>query len=1737
MDAFNLHNDVVLNYKKYLKSFTNIKDKHIKDYVDKALEKGIFIPDPLIQFNPAYTKSKNINELIKLYGIHDDFSSIFSNYTLFKHQCEAIQLGTKGKGFIVTSGTGSGKSLTYLGTIFDYILKQPKKEKGVKAIIVYPMNALINSQEQEIQKYHLNYLYQKMNSIAPNQYQHLSNTDKILEIEKQLNIKFPISYRKYTGQENKHTRSAISRNIPDIILTNYMMLELIMTRQTETWMRDSIEKHLRFLVFDELHTYRGRKGADISFLVRRIKKLAKNQLVFIGTSATMMTEGTVHDQKKAVAKVAETIFSAYFDDDQIINESLSFSTQYSVRALALETIVQSMDGNIDTKGELEQFIQHPLVIWIEREIALSITDDTITRGKPLTLRQIAEKLHQFTRCHIDHCQSQILNLLKWGEHLNRQVHEILPFKLHQFISQTNTVYVTLDHPERRQISIDNGRYIKNDRQENYLYPILFSRHSGYEFICVELDHHQKLIKPRDPDDLPDQITLMDSRDKTIEDFSSGYLIVETNESLWDNDMLDNLPDSWFTQRRGERYIKPYYDFQLPRKIYYDMSGKFSFSQDYTQEAWYMPAKLRIDITSGIIYDDIKTKETTKLMRLGNEGRSTATTLIAYSVIQSLFEQKEGAKNQKLLSFTDNRQDASLQTGHFNDFITIVRLRSALYHALQKNINGIKVHEITERVAEELNLHESEFARAYNTDWPDDDNTSALKDYLLIRILYDLKRGWRYILPNLEQCGLLQITYHKLDLFVQQDAFFKDIPVLSHASMDDRIDILTQILNFFRTSYAIDHYKIVRDKTETENFIKLKLDDKKLWSLDKQERIETPYYLVLNKPGNARGLYTASMGARSNLGKYFKRLFSACDMAFPGQDNYVIFMESICDLLKKGNFLIKDSIRGSSGRVDAYRLRTDAIIWKPGDRKTILDDKIRMHLYKKFSMKPNSFFQELYSFNFTAYDKQIIAREHTAQISNQDRIEREDDFRKGDISSLFCSPTMELGIDIDELNVVHMRNVPPNPTNYAQRSGRAGRSGQAAVVFTYCASSSAHDRNYFKHKEQMVSGAVIPPRIDLINEELIRSHFNAYILMELSLNELNISVDEVLDLTDPQNLPVKKNIIAFIEDQQKNWMPKWIHHFSITINDITDQLLKTSWYHEKWLEKQAATFVKRFDQAFNRWRFIYQNAVNMKNNAQLIIDDPTIKYESQEAKAARRQRAIAEKQIALLRNEQTRTYGNESEFYVFRYMASEGFLPGYNFTRLPIRTYAGYHYKDEGEFISRPRFLAIREFGPMNLLYHNGSIFRINKMMLMDVQSKMNAIKISKKTGYAFLNADNQVANNDPITNDSLQGGDQAEVINNLIEISDSEAWPQKRISCEEEERLSRGFDIHCYFRYPNGMTGTTNSIIKTGDHSLIRVIYGPATELILINRKWNRSRDRFLIDNRNGKWLRQSDLTDPEVEENANDVMLFARDTADTLYLQPMAALDVAPEQIISLSYALKKGMEDLFKVEENEISVMVMGDNEHPNIMFYESSEGSLGILSQLVQYPKYMKQLFKSAYEIIHYDLNTKKDKRPDLPKATYDDLLSYYNQTYHDQLDRHCIKDPLEYLMDCRIEDMYGDNDRESQYQHLLNTYDKNSQIELAFIQYLYTNEYALPDRAQVNLSDYYISADFVYQLSSGPVLIFCDGSVHDDTRQKEEDSHKRTLLRDAGFDVIEWHYKEPLTSLVKRRKDVFVRYNKV
>src|SRR5690606_27640010 len=218
---------------------------------------------------------------------------------------------------------------------------------------------------------------------------------------------------------------------------------------------------------------------------------------------------------------------------------------------------------------------------------------------------------------------------------------------------------------------------------------------------------------------------------------------------------------------------------------------------------------------------------------------------------------------------------------------------------------------------------------------------------------------------------------------------------------------------------------------------------------------------------------------------------------------------------------------------------------------------------------------------------------------------------------------------------------------------------------------------------------------------------------------------------------------------------------------------------------------------------------------------------------------------------------------------------------------------------------------------------------------------------------------------------------------------------------------------------------------------------------------------------KEKDLEKPEINETKKEVMIFARDTADTLYIQPLSNLELSAEQTVSLSYALKRGIEKVFQVEESEIGVSVLGNPEKPNILIYEASEGSLGILSILVQEPGTLQRVFEESYRAMHFDPETREEtgEGKKTPKASYTDLLSYYNQTHHSILDRHSIREALEKLMDCEFSVVQGNNDRDEQYRLLLETYDKNSATEHKLIKYLYENGYALPDIAQHNFEHYY------------------------------------------------------------------------
>ena len=1713
MDVFNLHKQIVDDYRSYIASFINISDDEIREQVEVALSDGRLWPEPLLQFNPAF---KTVTDISQLDWLADELKDVFWDtrsgepYRLYQHQREALRLGAEGRGFVVTSGTGSGKSLTFIGSVFNSLFRDKTIGTGVQAVLVYPMNALINSQVEELDKYAAAYRERTGQS-------------------------FPIRYASYTGQLREENREPLRDDPPDILLTNYMMLELILTRHREQVIRDSIFANVRFLVFDELHTYRGRQGADVGLLIRRIRSRTLHSPICIGTSATMVAgDGSLDEQKRQVAGVARDVFGTPFQVDQIINETLTKSfadvpvPAQSVLANAIQTPIDSTRG----PGQLQN---HPSAIWLEGRIALGEKNGELVRNQPMTFGEIKERLATDSGLDPGICEQHLTDLMYWISLVNERNEDTrytyLPYKLHQFFAQTGSVYTSLRSDGNRNITLEPGYFKGTEHGQIPIFANVFSRGSGRPYLCVYKDLSERTLVPRDFTSSQDESAIK----------IPGYIIV--GDDIWSQkDDYELLPESWFSiSKSGEVSIVKKYQDRVPQQIWFDEWGNFSSSDSLEFTGWFMATPLLFDPTSGQFFD-AKTSEATKLTRLGSEGRSTSTTITAFSILAGLAEHGFEPQDQKLLSFTDNRQDAALQAGHFNDFIKVVLLRSAIRRATEESPDGYLTYaNLGDAVFDALNLGFQEYAN-YRSDVaampPPTVQRSyreALKKYLVYLALYDLRRGWRVVLPNLEQCALLKIDYADLDEIAAWKEGWDAVPLLCQLPVTARRQLLFQILDFFRLEYAIYSENYLTEERIRQN--RKEIEEKLVppWKFEDGDRVD-PYHLRYDTMAPRTRLYTSSLGLTSALGKFIRQRARQIDPDFEmNKKSYRGLIVALLDTLEAADYLKSRPVRNRQNEeVKVYQLKLDKIIWLPGDRETVIPDVVKQRTYKAITRQPNRYFQQVYQLDF-AQRKRLIGGDHTGQLSNDQRIDREERFRadwpdgnkvmRESISALFCSPTMELGIDIRNLSIVHMRNAPPNPANYAQRSGRAGRGGQAALVFTYCSSFSNHDRHYFKNQRKMVSGTVLPPRIDLCNRELLTSHLHSVFLSEVGLRGLDNSL---LDIIEPneEGIPLTKPM----QDQLRLDPSRFAAirgQFHRVVADLEDELAAkhAHWFSDEWIDQTLASIGKSLDRGMDRWRRLYRQARATLSRATQEIESGTYGLGSKEYKQAKRNQDQATRQLDLLKNDMKGRFNQLSEFYPYRYLASEGFLPGYNFTRLPLRTFIP--IGDAGEYISRPRFIALREFGPGSIIYYNGQKYEIKQLIVQDAENHLKEAKVSLNAGY-FLRDNQRDLELCPFTGVSLADNNQVEYLHDLLEMTETRAEPRARISCEEEERLSKGFQIDTYFSVPGGdMSRLRKGILKADDDELLHLHFIPAANLVQINRKWKSTdREGFTLGLMSGFW-KTGNLADrgPDAED-VKDVKLFATDTADALYIEPIEPLALERDGVITLQYAIKRAIENVFQIESSELAVVSMGRPDRPNIFLYEAAEGSLGILSRFVDEPGVFREVIDEAIKLLRYD-------DPEyLDPASYDDLLSYYNQRDHQTINRFLIKDALSKLRVCQLErqtnrefDGYDD-----QYQKLLRKIDPNSSTEREFLDYLYQNNLRLPDSAQRTVDGIYVRPDFFYEPD---VWVFCDGTPHDAPETQADDRTKRQAIMNRGDQVFVYYYRDDLGQKVASRQDIFTK----
>ncbi len=1661
MDVFDLSSSLIREYERFARSFVQIRSEEIKTAVDREYSKGKFWPTPLLQINPHYRDGGRLADLVGETGLDRRLPSIFraprrdrenpeEGMRLWSHQAQAIASALEGKSFVVTTGTGSGKSLCYFIPIIDAVLKGRARDPRprTRALVVYPMNALANSQLEELRKF--------------------------------LGAADDITFARYTGQESAEERERIRKNAPDILLTNFMMLEMLMTRQHELDRNVLANcQDLEFIVLDELHTYRGRQGADVAMLMRRLRSRVGAEdrpPLCIGTSATMSSVGEEFERNRTIADVASRLFGTEIGPETVITETLRRVTDPS---RAAETGLPGLASAVRTAAEPRAFegssnanlAQNELAIWVETRIGLkNVTGNKPERATPISFEEAIAQLAADSGLEIEECKAPLRNaLLAFSRPENeRGVQEGLPeplfaFRLHQLVSGAGRLYVTLDEAGSRTVTFD-GQIFDPENPEKRLYPAHFCRRCGQEHhpVFYVEDMEGPRFEKREIDDTP----LEADDDPDVATREWGFLMPEPSDGEFSFDgRPEDYPDSWLeVSKTGELRLKSPYRKKAARPMNVRPDGTVGTPG---VRAWFMPGRFKFCPACGEHHSDA-TRDINRLASLSAEGRSSATTVLVSSILgwmHGLGSMGVPERQRKLLAFTDNRQDAALQAGHFNDFVFVTLLRAGVVAALQAAPEGLREDEIGKAIQRSLGFVGTNQGR--RRDWLIEpelkgaalmDAEKAIRDGLTHRFWIDQRRGWRFTNPNLEQLGLLGAQYLALDEMCAEAHEFAASPPLQAASPDERQAAARKVFDFMRRGLAVEADLLDRTTIETLAS-RMRATIKPPWAIA-EDRLRGATTLSTNPPRRADmkardETLILRATERSALGRELKELTFGGRK--PESSEIVGIVEGLLQVAQRYGIAIQ---RPTPFGDEGWRLQASAVLFTsdPGDTEPA---------------RPNAFFQDLYLnvANMLAQGGEAIfgyeGREHTAQVEASMREVREARFRYGRedvqfleskkselkqegeddrrLPTLFCSPTMELGIDISSMNVVYLRNMPPTPANYVQRSGRAGRSGQAALIVSYCAAQSPHDQYFFRNPSAMVAGVVKAPTIDLANQDLVDSHLQAEWLAATG-EPLEAKIADNLDMTSPEK-PLGSALDAIVSsaETQARGLDSIRRVLHVLQRDFGTEA--PPWFAgvDAYAEILGVEVANRFRRAFDRWRDLFAAAERQADDATKTLQDYSIS--EAERKAAIARQAQANGQIQLLLGGRA-SFG--SDFYVYRYLATEGFLPGYNFPRLPLMAYIpGAVGQGNDRYLQRARFLAISEFGPGSLVYHEGRAFRVDRAMLREAGSGPEGRLVTFATALCpecGAGHDGEPPENCHVCGHALS---HAHVTRDLYRIDNVATKPVERITANDEERRRQGFEIQTTFDMPHGRGRSMVQLLDREDMEIAEGHFASAAQIRRINRGLRRRRDEaevgFLIDPRSGKWKGReaADSTETPPLEQPQRIVPVVEDRKNALLIKVPGRFRAecgsdVDSVLVTLQHALARGIEATYQLEEGEI----LGEPT-PNrasrkaILFYEAAEGGAGALARLVREPDGFRSVAREALRTMHFTDESIDRARTDGIEALSEEgdthcvagcyrcLLSYYNQPDHPAIDRRQapVQQFLIRLIQCRFDGDDGEAKEET------------------------------------------------------------------------------------------------------------------
>lgn len=361
----------------------------------------------------------------------------------------------------------------------------------------------------------------------------------------------------------------------------------------------------------------------------------------------------------------------------------------------------------------------------------------------------------------------------------------------------------------------------------------------------------------------------------------------------------------------------------------------------------------------------------------------------------------------------------------------------------------------------------------------------------------------------------------------------------------------------------------------------------------------------------------------------------------------------------------------------------------------------------------------------------------------------------------------------------------------------------------------------------------------------------------------------------------------------------------------------------------------------------------------------------------------------------------------------------------------------------------------------------------------------------------------------------------------------RRITADEEERLRKGYELETFYQFAPESPGSRveeADVVAKGT-PVLRLVYAPAATVLRVNHGW-RGEDvkGFLVDFESGEIVSpaEADADRARQPRRPERVRLAVSSTHSLLLIRPLDGEPQGNHSLgVSLRYALKRGLEEHFELEETELAAETIGTGEHRAILLYETAEGGAGVVQTLVKEPGVLAEVARRSLEICHFSA-AGEDLKPECHAACYECLLSFNNQVDALKINRHRIRQTLLDLAESTTQNRKQGRSREEHLAWLLSLTDPRSELERRLLNVLAQGGYPLPDDAQKSISEPPCVVDFFYEPN---ICVFCDGTPHRSATQSARDKEVRLELQHRGYRVIVIRYDRPLDEQVKQYLEGF------